>query len=206
MVMKSEEKRTLAYFCPHCRQLVAAERTVFELSAAPMELPCPCGHSQLRVECLGSRYRLTGPCLLCGGEHTVECGGADFLRQRALAFSCAASGLDCCYVGEEGPVFAAARRLEEAVDRLDQRREEGQFLDELVMKEVLEELRDIAKGGGVSCMCGSKEWRLQINYSSVDVICAACGAAIRIPAATASDIDDICCKQAILLKRKKDTP
>ena len=32
-----------------------------------------------------------------------------------MAFSCSASGLDCCYVGEEGPVYAATARLENAL-------------------------------------------------------------------------------------------
>lgn len=206
--MSKEVKRTLAYLCPHCRQSVIADRTLFELTAAPLEIPCPCGKSYLRVEYLGDQFKLTVPCPACGDEHTVSCSADAFLEQKALAFSCAASGLDCCYVGEEGPVFAATRRLEEAVDKLDAAKgEEGQFLDELVMKEVLEEVRDIAKRGGVSCECGSKRWRLQINYSSADLICADCGAAMRIPAATASDIEDICCKQTILLKktRKKDS-
>ena len=200
--MQQEKKRTLAYLCPHCKQLVIADRTVFELSAAPMELPGPCGQSFLRVECLGDHYKVTVPCRFCGEEHTVSCAAKPFLEEKALAFSCGVSGLDCCYVGEEGAVFAAARRLEEASDKLEGAgKERGQFLDELVMHEVLEELRDIAKRGGISCACGSKRWRLQINYSSVDVICADCGAAMRIPAATASDIDDICCKHTIQLKK-----
>ena len=36
--------------------------------------------------------------------------------KKTLAFSCAHSGLDCCYVGEQEAVFAAMRRLEETVD------------------------------------------------------------------------------------------
>ena len=40
---------------------------------------------------------------------------------------------------------------------------------------------------------------MQVNYSSVDLFCADCGAAMRIPAATASDIDDICCKNTIVI-------
>ena len=79
----------------------------------------------------------------------------------------------------------------------------GTFLDELVMHEVLSELRDIARRGGVSCECGSTEWKLQVNYSSIDLICAQCGAQMRIPAATADDIDDICCKNTILIRGKK---
>ena len=41
--MVEETKRTIAYLCPECRQTVAIERTVFQLAAAPAQLPCPCG-------------------------------------------------------------------------------------------------------------------------------------------------------------------
>ena len=198
--MVQENKRTLAYICPSCHQSVIVERSVFQLAASANELPCPCGKSALRVEMMGDRVKLTVPCLFCRIEHTVTCSAKAFLHEKALAFSCAASGLDCCYVGEEGPVFAAVRRLEEAVDKLEHDAgEKGAFLDELVMHEVLSELRDIAARGGISCACGSKRWKMQVNYSSVDLFCADCGAAMRIPAATASDIDDICCKNTIVI-------
>ena len=88
------------------------------------------------------------------------------------------------------------------MDKLEEKGEEGQFLDPVVMQEVLGELRDIAKRGGVSCACGSKRWKLQVNYSSIDLICADCGGAMRIPAATQSDIADICCKNTIRIKPK----
>lgn len=198
--MVQENKRTLAYICPSCHQSVIVERSVFQLAASANELPCPCGKSALRVEMMGDRVKLTVPCLFCQTEHTVTCSAKAFLHEKALAFSCGASGLDCCYVGEEGPVFAAVRRLEEAVDKLEQDAgEKGAFLDELVMHEVLSELRDIAARGGISCACGSKRWKMQVNYSSIDLFCADCGAAMRIPAATASDIDDICCKNTIVI-------
>lgn len=198
--MEQESKRTLAYICPSCRQSVIVERSVFQLAASANELPCPCGKSALRVEMMGDRVKLTVPCLFCQTEHTVTCSAKAFLHEKALAFSCSASGLDCCYVGEEGPVFAAVRRLEEAVDKLERDAgEKGAFLDELVMHEVLSELKDIAARGGISCACGSKRWKIQVNYSSIDLFCADCGAAMRIPAATASDIDDICCKNSIVI-------
>lgn len=200
-MMEAEPKRTLAYLCPACGQSVAVERTAFQLAASANELPCPCGKSALRVELEGIRARLTVPCLFCGTEHTVTCPAEALLNERVLAFSCAASGLDCCYVGEEGPVFAALKRLEEAADKLDPgNRGAGTFLDELVMHEVLSELREIAQRDGVSCTCGSHQWKLQVNYSSIDLFCAQCGGAMRIPAATASDIDDICCKTKLLIR------
>ena len=204
--MVEEAKRTLAYLCPACRQSVAVERSVFQLAASANELPCPCGKSALRVEMMGDRVKLTVPCLFCGKDHTVTCSSHAFLHEKVLAFSCAASGLDCCYVGEEGPVFAATARLERAADKLKEEQaaeEKAAFLDEIVMHEVLSEVKDIAARGGVSCACGSREWKLKVNYSSIDLICAQCGAQMRIPAATADDIDDICCKNTILIRGKK---
>ena len=82
--------------------------------------------------------------------------------------------------------------------------EKGAFLDELVMHEVLSELKEIAQRDGISCTCGSHRWKLQVNYSSIDLFCADCGAAMRIPAATASDIDDICCKTRLVIRGKKE--
>jgi len=201
--MIEETKRTIAYICPSCRQSVIVERSAFQLAAAPSALPCPCGKSALKVELEGDRARLTVPCVFCQREHIVSCSAHAFLHQKALAFSCAASGLDCCYVGEEGAVFAATRRLEEAMDKLEaEAGARGAFLDELVMHEVLSELKDIAQRGGVSCECGSREWKLQVNYSSVDLICPQCGGMLRLPAATASDIDDICCKNTLVIHKK----
>ncbi len=201
--MSEEGKRTIAYLCPDCCQPVVIERSVFQLAAAPAQLPCPCGKSAVRTEMMGERVRLSVPCLFCGREHTVECATHAFLHASCLAFSCAASGLDCCYVGEEGAVFAATRRLEEALDKLNhEKAERGAFLDEIIMHEVLSELKDIAARGGISCACGCGEWNLQVNYSSVDMICARCGGVLRLPAATASDLEDICCKHTLQIKKK----
>ncbi|WP_276856302.1 hypothetical protein [Intestinimonas timonensis] len=202
--MVEEAKRTIAYLCPACHQAVVAEKTVFSLAAAPGKIPCPCGKSALKTEIVGDRVKLTVPCLFCEKEHTVTCSTHAFLHEKALAFACAASGLDCCYVGEEGPVFAAMERLEEAVDKLEAAAgEKGTFLDEIIMHEILSELRDIAQRGGISCTCGSKKWRLQVNFSSVDLICGHCGRALRIPAATADDLEDLCCKNTLLIKGKE---
>ena len=68
------------------------------------------------------------------------------------------------------------------------------------MEEVLAEVKDIAGRGGVRCTCGSTEWKLKVNFSSVDLICASCGGVMRIPAATADDLDDVCCKDRLVIK------
>ena len=185
-------------------QSVIVERDLFSLAAAPAHIKCPCGKSEMGVEFLPDRVKLTVPCLFCGREHSVFCSSRAFIREKALAFSCAASGLDCCYVGEEGPVYSATARLEQAVDKLgEDAASNGAFLDEIVMEEILSELKDIAARGGVSCSCGSKSWGFNVNFSSVDLICQECGGKYRVPAATVDDIDDLCCKTSILIRGKE---
>lgn len=205
--MSYEKSRFFAYICPHCRQTVIASKSTFALAASPARIVCPCGHSELNVEVLPQRAHLSVPCIACGREHSVTCPTHSFLREPALAFACASSGLDCCYVGEEEPVYAAAARLEQAADKLKAPRKEQDdppFLDPLIMEEVLSEIRDIAARGGISCTCGSHRWTFQVNYSSVDLVCRACGAQMRIPAATADDLDDVCCKTKLLIRGKEN--
>lgn len=203
--MLEEAKRMLAYICPACRQPVVIERSIFQLAAGSNHLSCPCNGSVLEVKILGDRVKLTVPCLLCECNHTVACSTHAFLHEKLMAFSCSASGLDCCYVGQENLVLDAMRRLEQTVDKLEtEAGAQGAFLDEIVMHEVLSELRDIAKRGGISCSCGSGKWNIRVKYSSVEISCADCGAVMRIPAAVAADIDNICCKDTLLISGKKD--
>ena len=203
--MVQETKRFLSYICPHCMQSVIVERDLFSLAAAPAHIKCPCGKSELKVEFFPNRVQITVPCLFCGREHMVSCSSHAFIREKALAFSCAVCGLDCCYVGEEGPVYSATARLEQAVDKLgEDAAHQGAFLNEIVMEEILSELKDIAERGGIRCTCGSEKWGFQVNFSSVDLFCQACGSKYRIPAATADDIDDLCCKTSILIRGKKE--
>lgn len=208
--MTQEKTRVISYICPKCRQSIIVEKDVFALAASPTHIKCPCGQSELTVEFMPQRVTMSVPCVACGREHLVSCPTHAFLREKALAFSCAASGLDCCYVGEEGPVYAATARLERAVDKLEPPEQSGEdpsqdkpFLDPLIMEEVLSEIKDIAARGGISCTCGSRRWSFQVNYSSVDLMCRDCGAQMRIPAATADDLDDICCKTSLLLRGKE---
>ncbi len=202
--MVEETKRTIAFLCPSCRQPVVVDRTVFSIAAGASSIPCPCGKSTLELDLVRDKIQLQVPCMLCERTHTVSCSMQAFLKERTLAFACAASGLDCCYVGEEGAVFAAMTRLEETLDKLEAAAgAEGTFLDEIIMEEILAELRDIAARGKIFCTCGGSKWNLRINFSSIDVECASCSAALRIPASTAEDLEDLCCKDALVIRGKR---
>lgn len=198
--MLQDPKRTIGFICPSCRQAVILERSAFQLAASHSKLECPCHASCLEVELVNDKVKLTVPCLFCEQSHTVTCSAHAFLREKTIAFSCGASGLDCCYVGENQAVYAAMRRLEETVDELEEEAgSSGMFLNDVVMEEMLSEVRDIAQREGISCTCGSKEWSLKVNYSSVELICSHCGGALKIPAATLSDLEDLCCKDILTI-------
>lgn len=202
-----EEARSIGYICPVCGQSVIARRTPFQLCAGDSVLPCPCGKSELRFAQLGDRCEVAVPCLLCARDHTAVCSNNALVGRKLLALSCPRSGLGCCYIGEEGPVFQAMEKLERAVDKLrtdDAAERRGSFLNDTVMAEVLEELRDIAQRGGVSCGCGSRDYGVKVGYAAVDLVCAACGAALRLPAAAPEDLDDLCARYTITIPGRKE--
>ncbi len=198
-----EPKRTLAYICPKCKQSVVVERTQFQLAAAANKLPCPCGGSALLVELEADHADLTVPCAYCGRDHHIRCSVHTLLHEEALAFSCKATGLDCCYIGTERAVFQALRRLEEAAAHMSED-QDGQetFLNEAVMTEVLGELKDIAQRGGIPCECGAKDYKVKVLYSSVELTCAQCGAKLRLPAAIGEDLEDLCCRYTLTIGGK----
>ena len=203
-----EESRSVGYICPVCGNAVIAERTAFQLAAGNSVLPCPCGKSEVRFTQLGDRCEVTVPCLLCAKDHTAVCSNDALLRQKLLALSCPASGLGVCFIGGEAPVFQAMEKLEQAVDKLrldDQEEARGAFLNEAVMGEMLAELRDIAARKGVRCGCGSTDYGVKVGFSSVDVVCARCGAALRLPAATQDDLDALCARYTVTIPGKKES-
>ena len=203
-----EETRTAGYICPVCGNAVIAQRTAFQLAAGNSALPCPCGQSELRFAQLGDRCEIAVPCLLCARDHTAMCSNGALLRQRLLALSCPASGLGVCFIGEEVPVFRAMEKLEQTVDKLrqdGQAETRGAFLNEAVMEEVLSELRDIAARKGIRCGCGCADYGVKVGFSSVDVVCARCGAVLRLPAAAQDDLDALCARYTITIPGKKES-
>ena len=159
--MSTEKPDFCPISAPRCRQSVIVERDVFALAAAPAHIKCPCGKSELSVEFMPQRVRLSVPCVYCGRDHLVSCPSHAFLRERALAFSCTGlrPGLLLCGGGGGGvrrhpPAWS--RRWTSWTRPPTRRRSALPSWIPMVMEEILSELRDIAARGGVSCACGSK--------------------------------------------------
>ena len=201
----AEEMRTFGYLCPACGKTVMAARSVFALEASNAEVECPCGKSALSVAFDGERYHLTIPCGLCGQTHTAVCPPERMLHG-AMALSCGQTGQFSCFIGDEGTVERNLRELAILAEKEKQQSQEGQeaFADNVIMYEILSELKDIAaRPGGITCACGSGRYGIEIRRAAVDLVCRDCGAKLRLPAATDRDLDDLCCHMKLVIPGRK---
>ena len=198
----AEQTRTFGYICPSCGKAVLADRTRFALAAAAAGVVCDCGHSELTAEPAARTYRVTVPCGVCGGEHRAEVAPGSLLEGPGVALACPETKQLCCYIGERDRVERSLAELERTLEKKKDR-EADTFVDDVVMYEVLSELKDIAARDGISCACGSKGCSLDIHGGAVDLICPACGGRLRVPAATDNDLDRLCCQYTLTIPGKK---
>ena len=193
-----EPSRYFGYLCPKCGVGVIAGRTVFSLQAAAARMQCQCGESELRVETDGVKFRLWVPCGICGKEHQAELSADALLSGRGVGLACPETGTLCCYCGEEAEVRRSLERLAITAAKDGSETAEA-FTDNVIMYEVLSELRDIAERGGISCSCGSHRYSMKVHRGSVDLICDHCGGKLRLSAATDEDLDDLCCHMSLTI-------
>lgn len=198
----AEQTRTFGYICPSCGKAVLADRTRFALEAAAIGAVCDCGHSELTAEPAARTYRVTVPCGVCGGEHRAEVAPGSLLEGPGVALACPETKQLCCYIGERDRVERSLSELERTLEKKKDR-EADTFVDDVVMYEVLSELKDIAARDGISCACGSRGCSLDIHGGAVDLICPACGGRLRVPAATDNDLDRLCCQYMLTIPGKK---
>ena len=210
----NQSARAFAYLCPVCGEPARGSRDAFTLLASDNEIPCSCGKSALRIQFDGAFFHVQVPCGLCGQIHTASCSQDQILRGSA-AFNCPRTGNFCCFAGQEEKIEKYLPELETAKNARNQDQYQNQyqtrnpdsnnpdaspFLNDIIMYEILSELRDIAaRPGGVSCQCGSEKYQMRVRRSSVDLICQNCGGRLRLPAATDQDLDDLCCHMRLVI-------
>lgn len=196
--------RTLGYLCPACRKKVISDRSAFALAASGAVVSCECGQSSLMVEADGARFRLGVPCGVCGGEHAATVGAERLLQGAGVGLACPETKRLCYFVGESYEVERALERLSLAGAKERERDGGGEpFTDSVIMYEVLSELKEIAaREHGITCACGSERCRMEVRPTYVDLICADCGARLRVDAATDEDLDRLCCHWTLQIKGK----
>ena len=201
----SEEMRTFGYLCPKCGKPVMGTRSIFALEAADAEIICDCGESVLQTEFDGEKYKVYVPCGICGDTHMAVCPPERVLKG-ATALGCAKTKQFCCFIGDEGTVEKNLRELVILAEKEKQQKDSEDpeaFVDNVIMYEVLSELKDIAaRESGITCACGSSRYGMEIRRSAVDLVCRDCGAKLRIPAATDRDLDDLCCHMKLVIPGK----
>ena len=201
----SEEMRTFGYLCPKCGKPVMGTRSIFALEAADAEIICDCGESVLQTEFDGEKYKVYVPCGICGETHMAVCPPERVLKG-ATALGCAKTKQFCCFIGDEGTVEKNLRELVILAEKEKQQKDSEDpeaFVDNVIMYEVLSELKDIAaRENGITCACGSHRYGMEIRRSAVDLVCRDCGAKLRIPAATDRDLDDLCCHMKLVIPGK----
>lgn len=199
-----EEMRTIGYLCPVCHKSVIQSRSVFALSASGAVVYCECGKSELTIDADEGKFRLSVPCGVCGEEHLAECSAEKLLRGKGIGLACPGTKQLCCFIGEE---YAVEHEIEQLTIASAKEREQGEnpeaFADSVIMYEVLSELKEIAaREHGISCTCGSEKYGMEIRHTYVDLTCKACGAKLRIPAATDEDLDRLCCHMKLEIRGK----
>lgn len=201
----SEEMRTFGYLCPKCGKPVMGTRSIFALEAADAEIICDCGESVLQTEFDGEKYKVYVPCGICGETHMAVCPPERVLKG-ATALGCAKTKQFCCFIGDEGTVEKNLRELVILAEKEKQQKDSEDpeaFVDNVIMYEVLSELKDIAaREKGITCACGSSRYGMEIRRSAADLVCRDCGAKLRIPAATDRDLDDLCCHMKLVIPGK----
>lgn len=197
----AEKKRAFGYICPSCGKSVYAERTEFALNAAAVAIVCDCGKSELTAETDGAVFRVTTPCGVCGEEHRAEVSVDALMNGEGVGLACPKTRQLCCYIGEEQDVLSAMENLTLRLEK-DKAESDEAFTDNVIMYEVLSELKDIAARGGIGCSCGSKAYSLQVGRGTVDLICGECGGRLRLNAATDEDLDRLCCQMTLEIRGK----
>lgn len=197
-----EQKRAFGYICPECGKSVYGERTEFALQAAAVALVCECGKSELTAENDGVNFRVTVPCGVCKEEHRAEIPVQRVLSGQGVGLACPKNSQLCCYIGDPYRVQSSLRELELVLEKNKEAGEDA-FIDNVIMYEVLSELKDIAARDGISCACGSKRYDIQVLGAAVDLTCRDCGARLRLPAATDEDLDRLCCQYRLTIGGKK---
>lgn len=200
--MTTEKVRTIGYLCPSCRKKVIRGRAAFALAASGAVVNCECGKSSLVIDAGEQRFRLSVPCGVCGGEHEASVDATRLLEGQGVGLACPQTRQLCCFIGEEYEVEREMERLALAADKEANRGEDGElFVDSVIMHEVLSELREIAaRPDGITCACGCKQYRMEVRPTYVDLVCAGCGARLRVDAATDEDLDRLCCNWTLTIR------
>ena len=190
---------TVAYRCPGCGMTVKSVVGIFSLTAEAVTLKCPCGGSRMDIQYTKDRkVRLTVPCFLCPNPHSYTLSRSVFTEGGAVGLTCPYSGVEICFIGDEGDV---SRRIEESdrelaellgdagIGDLGKLNEGGRTLtDPQVLEIVTYVVHELRDEGKLFCGCeDGGDYEVEIGDDSVTVRCKKCGRSATVPATGVAD-------------------
>lgn len=189
----------VVYRCSYCGAIVEAKVDPFMLSK-PFKLPCiSCNKSALEISMTkDSKVRLSVPCLVCPHPHPYTVSAGTFFTKDLFLLSCSFSGLDICFIGTDRD------KIEDEIDRTEslimdlvadekddeaaQKQSDMLVADTNVVREILFAIDELKQHDGVRCGdCGSKAFKVLIDYDEVKLCCKVCGKTASLPARTKFD-------------------
>lgn len=198
--MEKRIKTRIAYRCAFCGSVISADIQESTLSST-FTLPCiECGKSKLEIipESDGA-IKLVVPCLMCPHPHPYKISRSIMFERDIFTLSCSFTGLDICFIGDEGGVEDEIDRTGAEISALtndedgdDSVKKSAEFLvaDTSVVREVLFAIGILEEQKKITCSCSPSAVKVLVDYDKVIVVCKNCGKKYEIPARTRFDANN----------------
>lgn len=177
---------TIGYKCPACDLFHLESLSIFDISNGNTNaIKCVCGESELEISRNSNFYMINVPCFICGNNHIYKVAKKGLvLKKIETIFTCQFSGYDVCCIGENSAVNRWAENYSNELDKIIEDDFQDFFVNDLVVFETVEKIKNLEETGKLYCECGSHKIEIELLSECVDLQCALCGAKKQIPAAT----------------------
>jgi len=185
---------TIAFKCSSCGTFEFFNISLFKLLYKKEYcFRCRCGNSSLQLTRKNNReYKLSMPCLSCGGRHEYVLTRKDLISRDINVFYCTQTGMQQCFIGCDDDVLNRIDTLERELDELiDMFGYDSYFKNTRVMIDTLNRIHDIAEQGNLYCECGNNDIELLLFPDRVELNCRLCSGTKVINAGSNDDLKDI---------------
>ncbi len=202
--MLIDTRVTIAYKCHSCGTFEFFNTSLFKfLHKKEHILTCRCTNSSLVItEDCHKEYRIRIPCIGCGNDHIFMLPRKGLLSKIVNVLYCPETGVQLCFIGNDGDVRKKIDNLERELDELiNLFGYDNYFKNTQVMFDVLNRIHDIAEQGNLICECGNKDIELVMLPDEIHLKCIKCPGNKIIKASSNNHLKDILIKQQIILSR-----
>ncbi len=199
--MIKEFKKSIAYICPACSNIMVREVNLFDFSgSSDAVFSChneKCGELCITITPKTDKYVITINCPMCDTAHIFNIRKVTFWKSNFFVLTCPETGIGILFIGDEQEVKREIYKQEEMFIKMN---EEFAITDELnLMFEVVERINDLAKDGAISCSCGSSAISIEIDNEKISLYCRDCKKVYDLPA-TEGTLDKLLNTNSIVIE------